>query len=503
MKRIVSYNDTSAYQQVSSPQIRVAVDHSLNSRDGSLGGDVVSSPILPDTMGISSGRCIDSVEDSECEGPSDTLVTRRLAIVMCGLPGVGKTASARALSRYLNWIGFTCAIFNVGEKRRELLGSSQPAEFFDPENEQGRRARWEVAKETFCEMLAYLAEADNEESSLEHRETGLESRKHGHVAIYDATNTTRQRREFIRTELDRRGIRVLFWENICRDSAILQNNVMQTKMWSPDYKTTDPELAVIDFLRRIDMYKKAYEEITETENCSFIQVLDAGRQIKLNQIRGFLPSKIVSYLINSRFGSVRSIYLTRHGQSEYNVQNRLGGNPGLTSRGKQYSKELAKWAEEEFTLRGRPLPTVWTSQLRRTRETIEFLPCTISTCWRALNEIDAGVCDGMTYEEVFQQMPELADARKQDKLRFRYPKGESYVDVIHRLEPVILEIERQQEPLIIVAHRAIIRCIYGFFMGIDPEAVPKVDVPLHTLFKLTPRPYDCEMVTFQLLPGDE
>ena len=31
-----------------------------------------------------------------------------------------------------------------------------------------------------------------------------------------------------------------------------------------------------------------------------------------------------------------------------------------------------------------------------------------------------------------------------NKLEYRYPLGESYLDVIHRLEPVIVETERHQ-----------------------------------------------------------
>ena len=36
----------------------------------------------------------------------------------------------------------------------------------------------------------------------------------------------------------------------------------------------------------------------------------------------------------------------------------------------------------------------------------------------------------------------------------RYPAGESYLDVIQRLEPVIIEIEREREYVCVVAHQA-------------------------------------------------
>jgi len=93
----------------------------------------------------------------------------------------------------------------------------------------------------------------------------------------------------------------------------------------------------------------------------------------------------------------------------------------------------------------------------------------------------------MTYAEVRETMPTVHAARTKDKLRFRYPEGESYVDVIHRLEPVIMEIERQKGPIFIVAHQAIIRALYAFIAGISQEECPHLPINLHTVFKLTPR----------------
>lgn len=37
-------------------------------------------------------------------------------------------------------------------------------------------------------------------------------------------------------------------------------------------------------------------------------------------------------------------------------------------------------------------------------------------------------------------MPEEWNRRQQDKLAYRYPRGESYLDVIHRLDPIVHEV---------------------------------------------------------------
>ena len=49
-----------------------------------------------------------------------------------------------------------------------------------------------------------------------------------------------------------------------------------------------------------------------------------------------------------------------------------------------------------------------------------------------------GECEAMTYEEIQAKYPREFALRDQDKYHYRYPKGESYEDLVHRLEPVIM-----------------------------------------------------------------
>lgn len=408
---------------------------------------------------------------------NSAFATKKLAIVMVGLPARGKTHIARCLERYLNWLGFSAAVFNVGNYRRMILGGAQPADFFDPGNPDGLRARMELAIECMNDMLRWFARG-------------------GLVGIYDATNSTRERRKMVKERLESAGVRALFLESLCTDMSIVEKNIVETKLRSPDYRGLDPEVAVTDFKNRIQKYDRANETIEEDEKCSYIKIFNVGRQIVLNEIQGFVQGKIVSFLLNSHI-MPRSIYLSRHGESEWNVTGQLGGDPNLTSRGKAYAVQLSSFMKGEFTEQGRELPLVWTSQLRRTRQTVEHIP-NVNMCWRALNEIDAGVCEGMTYGEVADRLPEVADARKKDKLHYRYPGGESYVDVIYRLEPVILELERQRGPVLIVAHNAVIRSIYAYYTGKTQEECPNLDIPLHTVFKLTTRAYGAEEERFAL-----
>lgn len=45
----------------------------------------------------------------------------------------------------------------------------------------------------------------------------------------------------------------------------------------------------------------------------------------------------------------------------------------------------------------------------------------------------------------------------------RYPRGESYEDVVFRLESVMMELERQ-ENVLVVGHQAVLRCVLAYFL---------------------------------------
>lgn len=139
----------------------------------------------------------------------------------------------------------------------------------------------------------------------------------------------------------------------------------------------------------------------------------------------------------------------------FNVAGKIGGDADLSPRGQQFAKALpniirANIPEDQQL-------TVWTSTLKRTIQTSQHLPYP-KLNWKALDEIDAGVCDGMTYEEIEDKFPEDFAERDKDKYNYRYRGGESYKDLVLRLEPIIMELERQQN-ILIVAHQAVLRAI--------------------------------------------
>jgi hypothetical protein len=90
-------------------------------------------------------------------------------------------------------------------------------------------------------------------------------------------------------------------------------------------------------------------------------------------------------------------------------------------------------------------------------------------------------------------------ARERDKLRYRYPHGgESYTDLIERLKPIIIELERYHTPVFVICHQAVMRVLMAYFIQAPQSQCPHMDCPLHQVVQLAPGPYECQRTDFNL-----
>eukprot|EP00299_Pterocystis_sp_00344_P011566 c5418_g1_i2.p1 GENE.c5418_g1_i2~~c5418_g1_i2.p1 ORF type:complete len:426 (-),score=63.66 c5418_g1_i2:304-1497(-) len=375
----------------------------------------------------------------------------KLLCVLVGLPARGKTYIARRLSRYLSFFhGAPTQVYNVGEYRRDMHGT-QDHTFFDSSNPETQETLFDITKAAMKDLRQFLT-----------TESPGQLKR---VAIFDAPNVTRARRKWIIDELKDLQIRMIFIECICNDEKVVNENILRTKLTSPDYKEESGEKMEADFRKRIQHYERVYEMIDDEEDLPYIKIFDSGRKIEIHKVHGYLQSKIVQFLVNVRYTGQSTFYLSRHGQSEYNKLGKIGGDSSLSDMGRAYAVELSKFVDENI-LRAQDgqlrRARLWTSSMKRTIETGAYISHQQvdgdwynmrPRVWRLLDELYAGSCDGMTYEEIKVKFPDEYQARKTNKLEYRYPRGESYLDVIARLDPLIHEMERIKEPLLIIGHQ--------------------------------------------------
>ena len=103
--------------------------------------------------------------------------------------------------------------------------------------------------------------------------------------------------------------------------------------------------------------------------------------------------------------------------------------------------------------------------------------------------------------EKFEKLhPEECAAYKKDAYHYRFPRAESYQDVAIRLEPVIMEMERTQTNLVIIAHESVLRVLYGYVMGLSTADIPNLQFPANQVVEIVPNGYN-NVVLRLPLPG--
>lgn len=173
-----------------------------------------------------------------------------------------------------------------------------------------------------------------------------------------------------------------------------------------------------------------------------------------------------------------NIYITRHGESQFNQTGQIGGNSNLTTKGEEYAVNL-------HNLLGEKDLKIYTSKLERTIETSKYFNIDSIERYSFLNEINSGIFDGYTYNEILNKFPEEYTARKLDKYNYRYPEGESYADLKKRVIAIFDYIKNEKKDVLIICHNAVLRIIYSVLFDIQDSEIPHIDIPLHTLFKIT------------------
>eukprot|EP00746_Dinoflagellata_sp_MGD_P085429 gnl/MRDRNA2_/MRDRNA2_33815_c0_seq1.p1 gnl/MRDRNA2_/MRDRNA2_33815_c0~~gnl/MRDRNA2_/MRDRNA2_33815_c0_seq1.p1 ORF type:complete len:528 (-),score=91.45 gnl/MRDRNA2_/MRDRNA2_33815_c0_seq1:86-1669(-) len=430
-------------------------------------------------------------------------IGERHVISFIGLPARGKPFMAERLCRYLSFFhGARCRVFDIAK----------------PE--------WQDDDKIFQGLKSFLLEEDQlavqqveqaldsiEDADCENARKNVDSGRIAIIYSHDEMGTSRklwsgsskERRWSMQAQLDEINIKckLLFIEVIVTDPDMVHKFLVSRAAAEEDEQDEGKIEAQV---KKIEASIKDYSRIFVTlqddgseDDLSYMKMINYGARIVTNRMRGFLCMRIVQYLSHVH-PRPHTIYLSRHGQSMYNAVHKIGGNPGLTEAGEAYAKWLGDWVSKNICCGedGKQQPCrLWTSSMKRTIDTARHIPhpnieMEDGTTWqqmalrvyRNLDEIFAGEYEGMTYEEIERTSGDEAVLRKKDKLGYRYPRGESYYDLIARLDALMHELESYNEPLLIVSHQATLRMVYAYLMGIDRNQAPKLDIPLHTVIKI-------------------
>lgn len=160
-----------------------------------------------------------------------------------------------------------------------------------------------------------------------------------------------------------------------------------------------------------------------------------------------------------------TLFVTRHGQTDYNVDNLVCGisNAKLTESGRKQANELAlKIKELKFDY-------LYVSPLQRAIDT-----ATIATKYHQIEmikepriqEINFGI-----YEGVSRDYPGFLENKM--NLAFRYPNGESFVELCQRVYNFLDETKDlwTNKNVLLVCHGAVCRAINTYFNDMSNEDI--------------------------------
>ncbi|MCD4717353.1 MAG: 6-phosphofructo-2-kinase/fructose-2,6-bisphosphatase [Desulfobacterales bacterium] len=379
---------------------------------------------------------------------------KKLYIVMVGLPARGKSTIASKLKENLVKDGTRTRIFNNGDLRRKFIreDTSYP-QFYDPKNIEGAALREKIAMINIEKARHFLG---NE----------------GQVAILDATNVSLKRRKTVTSLLKNHTI--LFLECINNHKDILEASILR-KISLSEFRHMEREAAIHSFKRRIDYYNTIYEPLKDER--SFVKLDSLNNQILEEVITGDIPyyERIRDFLVTD---TVKNLFLIRHGETYFNQENRIGGDSGLTENGTDQAWELAGYFKKK------KIPVIFTSKKKRSIQTATPIKQLQKDCMiiplQEFDEIDSGVCECMSYEEIRKKMPHVYGERKKDKYNYIYPGGEGYVSMKERVDMGIkkaLYLSTNSQNIMIVGHRAVNRMILSHFLYRRKEDVPFIYIP--------------------------
>lgn len=103
---------------------------------------------------------------------------------------------------------------------------------------------------------------------------------------------------------------------MCDDPTIIEQNIMEVKISSPDYINMNKDAVLTDFLQRIQHYQEKYNPLDEVleKEVSFMKIYNTGEKVVVHKHEGHVQARIVYYLMNIHI-TPRTIYLTRVKQS--------------------------------------------------------------------------------------------------------------------------------------------------------------------------------------------
>lgn len=182
-----------------------------------------------------------------------------------------------------------------------------------------------------------------------------------------------------------------------------------------------------------------------------------------------------------------TIYLFRHGQTEWNQQKKMQGwqNSKLTTEGKRQADLLGKKLKQDKA----DIHVLYVSPSQRAIETAHLINQNLNLeiiTDDGFQEINMGNWEGKTYEEIEEKYPEDWQHFWQSPEQFRAENGgETFEELTKRSTESLMNLLslHKGETIGVISHRITIKCLVAYLLEIPISEL--ADIKPNSLTKLS------------------
>jgi len=166
------------------------------------------------------------------------------------------------------------------------------------------------------------------------------------------------------------------------------------------------------------------------------------------------------------------LWLLRHPEPDASILGRCYGwlDAPLSAVGVRQAQAIAGALVHE------PFAAIYTSPLERCAHAAQILAAGRSSAVESraeLREMNLGVCEGLTYDEIAQRFPDLYRHWMEHPSEAQFPEGESLTSMRSRVIPTVQELRQRHtgQTIAVVTHAGVIRILLADALQMPLSAV--------------------------------
>lgn len=196
-----------------------------------------------------------------------------------------------------------------------------------------------------------------------------------------------------------------------------------------------------------------------------------------------------------------TLYFVRHGETDWNVENKVQGqlDSNLTDKGMEDVLSL------QSSIKDISWNTIYSSPSRRALHTAELLTRQSKhiICDNRIKEMSLGALEGMTWDDIRKYNQKEYNNYWNDPKKFKIPSGENFFDVKKRVTHFLHDVSQQckEGNVLVVTHGVIIKIVQVIAQNNDIGelwATPHVSSASVTTVKVDATNNDTKIIEFKL-----